>query len=261
MQATKVYGEGVRLQNRNQLALVACPEPTETWFPVSHLDVANTAVAKLRDKGYYITNESWVLTGGNHGRMFGVIDISTNLYGDDVTLAVGVRNSIDKSCSMGFCAGSRVHICTNLAFSSEVVAFRKHTLNGVRDFHSQIEDAVSALSAFKTSEYRRYNRWMSTKISHNDRDQFILDALVSGVFPKTMLPDIFREQVRPTFSEFNDGTVWGLFNNFTTAMQQKGVKRPEMLSVMTQRLVGLIESRLYQGLPGLPVIDVTPENN
>lgn len=253
-----IAGHGVRLENRNQLALVRCPDPTDTWFPVSHLDVANTVVSKLRDSGYYILNESWVLSGSEHARMFGVIDLMYNVYGDDVTLAVGVRNSLDKSCAMGFCAGSRVSICTNLSFSSEIMVSRKHTLNGSRDYQNQISETVGNIKAFAANEYKRYNRWMYTKVSKRDRDEIILLALESGVYPKAMLPDIFREQVRPSYAEFNDGTVWGMFNNFTTVMQPRGIRRPDVLSKSTQDLVRIIESRIFSDSN---VIDITPENN
>lgn len=256
---SRISGPAVRLENRNQLALVQCPDPTETWFPVSHLEVANTVVSKLRSSGYHIANESWALSGGDHAKMFGVLDLMYNVYGDDVTMAVGVRNSLDKSCAMGFCAGSRVRVCTNLSFSSEIMVRRKHTLNGARDYHDQISGAIGNIKAFAVNEHQRYNRWLDTAISKQDRDEIILESLVSGVFPKTMLPDIFREQVRPTYSEFNDGTVWGMFNNFTTVMQERGIRRPDVLSESTQKLVRLIESQVFS--LDSTIIDITPENN
>jgi hypothetical protein len=73
---------------------------------------------------------------------------------------VGVRNSVDKSFPLGFCAGARVFICDNLAFRSELLVKRPHTINGERRFNQAIAEAVSQLSSLRGEA-----RWVKGKRS------------------------------------------------------------------------------------------------
>ena len=53
---------------------------------------------------------------------------------------------------MGFCAGSRVFVCDNLAFRSDLMVRRKHSTNGVAHFSADIATAVMQLRPFKDAE-------------------------------------------------------------------------------------------------------------
>ena len=66
-------------------------------------------------------------------RFFGTLDLASPLA-ERTSLCVGIRNSTDQSFPLGFVAGSRVFVCDNLAFRSELMVRRKHTLHGERDF-------------------------------------------------------------------------------------------------------------------------------
>src|SRR4051812_22884309 len=62
-------------------------------------------------------------------RLFATVDLGSPLA-TGVTLAVGIRNSFDKSLPLGFVAGNRVFVCDNLAFRSDLSVKRKHTRFG-----------------------------------------------------------------------------------------------------------------------------------
>src|SRR5687768_1275796 len=119
---------GARIVDRNELDAVEAPPSTETWFPLRHGHVLDTVLATLQSSGFEIHNSQLSLTQDN-ARFFGTLDLSTTVAGG-TTLAVGVRNSVDKTFPLGFCAGCRVFVCDNLAFRSELLVARKHTLNG-----------------------------------------------------------------------------------------------------------------------------------
>src|SRR5262245_27347393 len=117
-ESTLVTHCGARMVTREQLAVVPTPAPTRTWFPVGHLKVLTTVEETLRAGGFMPRRESLALS--RHGaRFFATIDLESELA-NGVSLAVGIRNSLDKSLPIGFCAGSRVFICDNLAFRAEV---------------------------------------------------------------------------------------------------------------------------------------------
>ena len=108
-------------------------------------------------------------------RMFATMDLETSLA-RGVSLAVGIRNSTDKSLPLGFCAGSRVFVCDNLAFRSELLVHRKHTRFGEERFQEEICEAVTALDQFRVAEAariepdaRRRDRRRARRVAHPPR--------------------------------------------------------------------------------------------
>lgn len=244
--------------SRNDLMLVDCPEPEATWYPIPHTEVASQVLHTLELFQYAVKREQWALAGPNGEQMFGVLDTTCSILGKEINLAVGVRNSVDKSFAMGFCAGSRVFVCDNLAFSAELMVNRKHTRFGLDSFRKSINHAATALDSFVHTEKARTERWQQQQITAPQRDEVILRALESAVFPKTMLGDVFREHVRPTYAEFRDGSAFGMFNNFTTALRDRAFRRPNEYSKTTQELTAIIEEVVFGIKPVEWVIDVTP---
>ena len=245
--------------DRQALALVDCPEPTETWYPIPHDEVAKHSLHTLALHGYAVKKEQWALSGPHGEQMFGVLDTTCSIMGKDISLSVGIRNSVNQTFAMGFCAGSRVFVCDNLAFSAELIVNRKHTKFGLDAFRKSVYNAATSLDSFVLTESARMNRWKITKVTTSQRDEVILRALESTVFPKTMLGDVFREHVRPTYNEFRDGSAFGMFNNFTTALRERAFKRPNEYSTRTQMLTAIIDEVVFDIKPDQWVIDVTPE--
>jgi len=68
----------------------------------------------------------------------------------DYALAIGLRNSYDRSLSASLTAGSRVFVCDNLAFSGEADAARKHTVNIFRDLPDLIYRMLSKVSSMQS---------------------------------------------------------------------------------------------------------------
>jgi predicted SpoU family rRNA methylase len=58
--------------------------------------------------------------------MFAVLTYSNGVE-EDMGLSIGIRNSYDKSMSIGVALGARVFVCDNLAISGEIRIVRKHT--------------------------------------------------------------------------------------------------------------------------------------
>src|SRR5271157_1583430 len=128
MSSSLVTHCGARQVSREELATIPTPPPTNTWFPVAHCDVLDTTVRDLTRAGFEV-GRTQLAVSRNDARFFGTLDLKTPLV-NGVNLAVGIRNSIDRSLPVAFCAGSRVFVCDNLSFSSQVVIARKHTRNG-----------------------------------------------------------------------------------------------------------------------------------
>ena len=119
---------GAREVTRAELDCVEAPPATDTWFPVKHATVIDTVGNALTAAGFQIRGTKFALSRGD-ARLFSTVDLATPLS-TGVNLAVGIRNSTDKSLPLGFCAGSRVVVCDNLAFSAELMVQSRHTRHG-----------------------------------------------------------------------------------------------------------------------------------
>src|SRR5947209_9955186 len=107
---------GGRLCSLEELRAIPTPPPERRWHPVSHAQVLDTVTGTLQAAGYAVKNQKLAIARDGK-RFFGTLDLATPLTTDGaVALAVGIRNSTDKSFPLGFCAGAKVFVCDNLAF-------------------------------------------------------------------------------------------------------------------------------------------------
>ena len=180
--------------------------------------------------------------------MFATIDLTTPLA-DGVTLAVGVRNSIDKSLPLGFCAGSRVFVCDNLSFRSELMVHRKHTRFGQSRFEEEIAQAVQSLEQFRAAEVARIARMQETAITDETAESLMLRAYERRIVSHRLLPQVIREWRQPRFEEFRPRTLWAIYNAFTSALAPRQKTNPQHFAALTIRLGGLLGRRWRLPLP------------
>lgn len=232
---------GARLVNPEELRSFPAPPPEGRWFPVAHHRVLDRVAETLHEAGYAVQNQQLALSGDN-ARFFGTLDLATPLI-PGVSLAVGIRNSVDKSFPLGFCAGNRVFVCDNLAFRSELMVRRKHTRNGERNFGNAIANAVTSLKQFKDMEEERIRLLMNTELRSEVADSLILRAFENGMLSIHHLPRVIQEWREPSFEEFQPRTAWSLLNAFTTVLRDRAQKNPAQFAVQTMRLNSLVEPR------------------
>jgi hypothetical protein len=228
---------GAREVSREELGKVPTPGPTATWFPVPHAAVIGTVEQSLASAGFEVRRARFGLSR-NDARMFGTLDLATPLV-PEVTLAVGVRNSLDKSFPLGFCAGSRVFCCDNLAFRSELLVKRKHTRFGQERFQEAIGLAVQSLSQFRQAEAERIRSFQHREIDDTRAESLILRGYERGIVSHRMLPGGLKEWREPSFEEFRDRTLWSLLNAFTTVLGGVARSNPQRFCGLTMRLQAL----------------------
>jgi hypothetical protein len=151
--AALVLHRGARFVEREEFSAIDAPPPTRTWFPIAHRDVLHGTIETLDAAGFDPLVLRLGLSRDNH-RFFGVLSLRSAVA-PGVDLAVGVRNSTDRSLPIAFCAGHRVFVCDNLAFSSAVVVSRKHTRFGAERFREAMHHAVAGLSEFQAIEAKQ----------------------------------------------------------------------------------------------------------
>jgi hypothetical protein len=177
-------------------------------------------------------------------RYFGLLEVK--VQGDDGSpdygMVVGVRNSHDKTFPAGLCLGSRVFVCDNLAFSSEVVLSRKHTSFILRDLPGVVMSAVSRLVEARGQQDRRIAAYKRHELSEMEAHDLLVRAVDARALPAKWLMDSLKEWRKPRHPEFEkDGhTGWRLFNAVTEAL--KGSSDLHALPQRTQKLHGLMDA-------------------
>ncbi|WZO97245.1 hypothetical protein EP7_004269 [Isosphaeraceae bacterium EP7] len=247
---------GARHVPRTELATVPTPDGTRTWRPVSHERVISTVEESLQSSGFLVRKSQFGLSRGD-ARMFATLDLESALAAG-VTLAVGIRNSMDKSFPMGFAAGSRVFICDNLAMRSELLIRRKHTVNGLSRFTDAIAGAVTGLKQFQATETRRIARMQEIEIDDVKAESVMLRAYHARIVSHRVLPDVLDQWREPRFEEFHPRTLFSLLNAFTSAMAPRSTSNPQAYATSTMRLYGVLDQNFPLAIEAGEVIDVKP---
>ena len=124
--STLILHKGAKACTRDDLDLIPMPEKTATYQPVSHYQLANRLLTISQDimSGFTLSGEKYgIARDGN--QLFAVLQFR-NTH-EDIGLALGFRNSYDKSMSVGFACGASVFCCDNMALTGDIVVMRKHT--------------------------------------------------------------------------------------------------------------------------------------
>jgi len=117
---------------------------------------------------------------------------------------------------------------------------RKHTLHGSHRFGEAISLAVSSLAQFREAESARITRMQGTECSDLLAESLMLRAYEADIVSHRQLPRIIKEWREPSFEDFQDRTLWSLFNAFTTAMNDRAKSNPQQHAAHTMRLQALI---------------------
>ncbi len=186
IQNNLVLHRGAREVDVEELDRVPCPPPTDTWFPVKHSVVLDRVCETLIGAGFGIEAMQLSLARDNQ-RFFGTLTLKNRLN-NDACLAVGVRNSTDKSFPIGLVCGSRVFVCDNLAFSSEIVIARRHTKYGSDRFNEAVSQAVLGLHQYQASAQQRIAQLQNWELSPLEADSLLLKSFETGIVSSRLLP-------------------------------------------------------------------------
>jgi len=238
-QAKLVLHCGAREVSREELDAIEAPAATASWFPVKHAAVYETVRAALTSAGFVVQRAQFGLSR-NDARMFATLDL-TSVLATGVTLAVGVRNSVDKSFPLGFTAGNRVFVCDNLAFRSDILVAKKHTRFGRVRFEGEIARAITTLGAFQKHEAERVLALQRQELTDDRAEALMLRSFERGLVSYRALPRVIGEWRKPSYEEFEPRTAWSLLQAFTTALGPRARSNPQEYSRITMRLGGLID--------------------
>jgi hypothetical protein len=229
---------GARDISRGDLAMIEAPQPTSTWFPLKHSHVLDTVTETLNGAGFGVDSMQ-LSVGRDNARFFGTLRLM-NRVNDVASIAVGIRNSVDKSFPIGFCVGTRVFVCDNLAFHSEIVIARRHTRFGQSRFNEAVSEAVLGLHQYQVAEQGRIERLQDWQVSDHEANSLILQSFESGIVSSRLLPAVIREWRNPPIVDFAPRTGWSLLNAFTSVLKERQRANPPEAAMKTIRLQHLL---------------------
>jgi hypothetical protein len=231
---------GGRLASYDEVASVPTPAATRTHYPVPFHHLIDAARNALSGAGYVCCREQFALSAGDQ-RFFGTLDLTHNLA-DGVTLAVGVRGSHDKAFAQSWCAGSRVFVCDNLAFSAELIVVKKHTRFGSGRFVDGVNDAVAHLEGYTRSERERIEWMQNTELSDERAESILLRAFERGILNTHSLPEAVKQWREPAFEEHAryGRSAWRLYNAITGSLGELAKRSPATHAGRTIRINSLL---------------------
>ena len=231
---TLIRERGCKTVTREELAGYDAPLPVGRWFPLRHDYVVDSVEQSLNAMGFRVKDAELVIAR-NGDRFFGTMDLESPIT-DGVSLAVGVANSIDRSTGLKFCIGTRVFVCANLCFNSEVIVARKHTARGAIHFSRDINEAIGKLSCYQEEERRRIDVMRNAAIGDMAAESLIIRAMDAGIITSQDIPKVLTEWRVPEHKEFEDKTLWSLSNAFTSALKPKCIANPQRYASLTMKL-------------------------
>ncbi len=196
----------------------ALPEATESYHPVPYDRFIEEVELHVPRFGLTVRSSQFALAREG-GQMFGVLTCSNGTPDRDYALAIGVRNSYDRSLSVGLTLGSRVFCCDNLAFSGEVTMHRKHTVNVFRDLPDLIYRMLSQVATMRHRTDGEIAAMKACELTQRDAHHLMIHAVMEGVLSASRLPLVIQGWELPRHEAFKLRTAWSLFNAFTEVLK------------------------------------------
>jgi len=238
IQATLMNHRGAVEVDRDKLSLIPAPPPTETWYPVKHSVVLDRVCETLEGAGFGI-EKMQLSVARDDQRFFGTLTLKNRLT-NEACLAVGVRNSTDKSFPIGLVCGSRVFVCDNLSFSSEIVIARRHTRFGEVRFNEAVSKAVLGLHEYQIAAQQRITQLQSWELGSQEAESLLLRSFETGIVSSRLLPDVIKEWRNPRHPEFRPRTGFSLLNCFTEIFKERQKSNPQEAAMQTISLQRLL---------------------
>ena len=231
---------GGQFVDRNEVALVETPTGTDSWKPVPHIEVIEAVSQVVKAHDWTITEEQFGLAREGQ-KLFGVMKINKS-SSSDWTRCIGLRNSHDKSFSVGLSAGIIVMVCSNMAFGGTMVIKRRHTSR--MELTQLVDVAVSELeNEFLILETVCED--LKVQYLKNDdeaRCKIVRAAEIGAINSSDILP-VFQEFKSPRHEEFLEPTRWSLLNAFTETIKKYTPQRVDHSHLALNRAFGLDGTR------------------
>jgi len=209
---------------------------SKTFHPVHHRDLILAVKEGVQAVGLEIVQSQYVLAADGN-RMFAVYDLSQR--NSELCWSIGIRNSMNKSMSLGITAGTKVFVCENLCFSGDFLAFRRHTSGldidelaflAYRSMRSMIP-RLKALEAWQLG-LRNY------ALPDNHLKILLVEIMTNNVIP----PSKFHQFVDLYSNTYRDNSLWSFHESATEVLRESNLMtlpgKNKMLNQVLDNYIG-----------------------
>ena len=163
-------------------------------------------------------------------------------FSSDWTRCIGLRNSHDKSFSVGLSAGISVMVCSNMAFGGTTIIKRRHTSR--IELTELVDIAVNELENEFLMLEKVCEDLKVQYITNDDevRSRIVRAAEIGAINSSNIVP-VFREFKHPSHEEFSEPTRWSLLNAFTETIKKYTPQRVDYSYSALNRAFGLDGNR------------------
>ncbi len=214
-----VHTPGDRKLSREELGLVPCPEGTATHRPVPHIQLVTSVLEGLAMRQINVISDEYAISEDGM-KMFGMLDLASSA--GDFRFAIGIRNSHDKSMSLGMVAGMRVFVCSNMSFSGDFVAIaKKHTKN--LDIMDSLAVGIDRIHRSFNALTQQVERWKGLQLTDDRAKSIMFDAFFGPTkldCPQHLIKAVRDNYFEPKYPEFEPRTFYSLQNSFTSSFKE-----------------------------------------
>jgi hypothetical protein len=213
---------GLCTNNRASLAQVEAvpvPQHTRSWKPVPYADALGFLKTTInRQLPYELESEEYGLSKDGN-QMFGVLTLDT---GDNAQgMAIGIRQSYNRSLALGIVVGAQVFVCDNLMFNGDAFkVVRKNTTNVWSDFRNLVHGQVGASQAhYETMQWETHGM-KRIPVSESRGHELLGRALGERVLTPTQATVAFGDWRNARHEEFAPRNLWSFYNCMTEGLKK-----------------------------------------
>lgn len=206
------------LVTREQLDLVAMPEATESYVPVSHYHLADRLLTISQDilRDYVLIGENYGIAR-NGNQLFAVLKFKNSQC--DIGLSIAFRNSYDRSMAIGMAIGATVFVCDNLALKGEIVVMKKHTKN----VWAELEETAIATIYKSQKNYEQIvadvDSFKALPLENTEAFQLMGVLFGNNVVSPRQMTVLKGEWLRPHYDDFQPRNMWSFYNACTESLK------------------------------------------
>lgn len=240
--ATVTAAAGARKVTREELTLIEPPEGTNSHRPIKHELVVSKIEESLRLRNIAVVGQQFAVS--NDGmKLFGALILNHEYTG--VQMALGLRNSNDKSLTLGLTVGYEVKVCSNLMFKGDFTPLQaKHTKNfelddalaiGIERMHKGFIPLQESIDA-----------WTSCELTDDRAKTVLYDAFAGrhSFLPPKLLKLAHGAYFNPE-PAFESRTFWSLSNALTESAK---ALNPTQFYQQTAKIGGYLSNQ-FKALP------------
>lgn len=216
MTATLVAHAGGNHATYAEVCSVPIPQYTRTHRPVTYQAAIEQVIDNL--ERWYGPVEARFALAHNGSQLFATFAVKVD--SDLHAMAIGMRQSYDKSLAFGLVAGSSVFVCDNLAFNGEIRQIRKNTTYSAYDVSRLIASIVDVAHDAYSQIDSDYGRWCQIAVPQREAFAQLGTMRGQGLLTARQFEVALGDVQKPRHAEFAEPTAFSLFNAVTEGLKK-----------------------------------------